>query len=83
MLLMADNNNAEGLARINTISPLLRPGTIERVFTDCVMDLKQILVLDGIEILPDGFRIRCHDLHGQLPEISIKTAGTLFRIRTG
>jgi hypothetical protein len=79
MLLMADNNNAEGLARINTISPPLRPGTIKRIFTDCVMDLKQILVLDGIEILADGFRIRCHDLHGQLPEISIKNSGDTFQ----
>jgi|WetSurMetagenome_2_1015567.scaffolds.fasta_scaffold1195900_1 hypothetical protein len=79
MLLMADNNSAAGLARINTISPPLRPGTIERVFTDCVMDLKQILVLDGIDILPDGFRIRCHDLHGQLPEISIKNSGDTFQ----
>jgi len=41
----------------------LHPVTIEKVFTDCVMDLKRILVLDGIDILPDGFRIGCHDLH--------------------
>jgi hypothetical protein len=31
----------------------LRYGTIDKVFTDCVIDLKQILVLDGIDILPD------------------------------
>jgi len=31
-----------------TIKPnslALRPGSIEKVFTDCVMDLKQILIL--------------------------------------
>jgi hypothetical protein len=53
----------------------LRPVTIEKVFTDCVIDLKEILVLDGIDFPPDGFRVRSHDLHGQLPEIGIKNSG--------
>jgi hypothetical protein len=57
----------------------LRPSTIEKVFTDCVIDLREILVLDGIDILPDGFRIRCHDLHGQLPMISMINSGDPFR----
>jgi hypothetical protein len=57
----------------------LHPFTIDRVFTDCVMDLGRILILDGIDILPDGFRIRCHDLHGQLPEIVMKNSGDMFR----
>ena len=55
-----------------TIKPnslALRPGSIEKVFTDCVMDLGRIVVLDSIDILPDGFRVSCHDLYGQLPEI--------------
>jgi hypothetical protein len=55
ILLTADDNSAEAPVRINTISPSSRPGTIERVFTGCMMDLKQIPVLDGIEILPDSF----------------------------
>ncbi len=53
----------------------LRPGTIEKVFTDCVMDLKKVVVLDGIDILPDGFRVRRHDLHGPLPE-RLRTVAT-------
>ena len=57
----------------------LRASAIEKVFTDCAMDLKQILVLDGIDILPDGFRIRCHDLHGQLPEIVMKNSSDTFQ----
>lgn len=56
----------------------LRPRTIEKVFTDCVMDLKQILVLDGIDILPNGFRICSHDLHGPLPDITVKNSGDTF-----
>jgi hypothetical protein len=38
-------------------------------------------VLDGIDIISDqsGFRIRSHDLHGQLPEIVIQNSGDTFR----
>ncbi len=53
-------------------------GTIEKVFTDCVMDLKEVIVLDGIDILPRGFRIRCHEPHGPLPEIVMEDSGDTF-----
>ena len=55
----------------------LHPTTIERTFTDCIMDLKAVIVLDGIDIPPDsyGFRVRSHDLYGQLPEIVIQDSG--------
>jgi hypothetical protein len=56
----------------------LRPAAIEKVFTDCAIDLKRILVLDGIDGLSDGFRIRCHDLYGPLPEIVITNTGDTF-----
>ncbi len=54
----------------------LRPG--EKVFADCVMDLKEIVVLDGIDLLPHGFRVRCHYLHGQLPGVVIENSGDIF-----
>ena len=76
---MASNDNSERLTRTMPANLALRLGTIEKVFTDCVMDLKEILVLDGIEIVPDAFRIRCHDLHGQLPEIVMKNSGDTFQ----
>jgi hypothetical protein len=66
----------------NTVKPIsraLRPRAIEKVFTDCVLDLKRILVLDGIDILADGFRIRNHDLHGELPAILMKDSGDTFQ----
>ena len=69
-------------AESNTIKPnyqVLRPGSIEKVFTDCVMDLGRIVVLDSIDILPDGFRVSCHDLYGQLPEIVVKNSGDTLR----
>jgi hypothetical protein len=45
-----------------------------------VIDLQELIVLDGIDILADstGFRVRCHDLHGPLPEIVIKDSGDTF-----
>jgi hypothetical protein len=64
---------------IRTNCLALRAASIEKVFTDCAMDWKQILVLDGIDILPNGFRIRSHDLHGPLPEIAMKNGGDIFR----
>ena len=58
---------------------VLQSEAIEKIFTDCVMDLKQILVLDGIDIQPDGFRIRSHDLYGRLPEMVMKNSGDTFQ----
>lgn len=59
----------------------LHPATIERTFTNCIVDLKEVIILDGIDILPDqsGFRIRSHDLHGPLPEIVVKDSGDTFQ----
>ncbi len=66
--------------RIKATYLALRPETIEKTFTDAVMDLKQVIVLDGVDILPErsGFRLRCHDLYGPLPEIVIKDSGDTF-----
>jgi hypothetical protein len=50
---------------VHTIPLSLEPRAIEKIATQCVMDIKLILVLDGIDILPDGFRVSSHDLHGQ------------------
>lgn len=63
--------------RIHSGHLALHPVTIERTFTDCIMDLSELIVLDGIDILPDstGFRVRSHDLHGPLPEIVIQDSG--------
>jgi hypothetical protein len=58
---------------------VLRPVTIEKVFNDCVNDLNQILIIDGIDLLPDGFRVRTHDLHGLLPEIVMENSGDTFQ----
>ncbi len=70
MLSIADDNRSEEMAKVG-----LNPRQIEKVFTDCAMDLKRILVLDGIDMLPDGFRVRSHDLYGPLLEIVVRNSG--------
>ena len=44
----------ENPAGPNPTNLALHPFTIEKTFTDCVMDLKQVIVLDGIDILPNN-----------------------------
>ncbi len=45
----------------------------ERQFALPAVELKEVIALDGIEVLPEesSLRIRSHDLHGPLPEIII------------
>jgi hypothetical protein len=73
--------NTDSPIRNKANYPTLRPKTIEKVVTDCVLDLKEIIVIDGVDILPDstGFRVRCHDLYGPLPEIVVKDSGDSFQ----
>lgn len=72
---MADNKASEELVSPNTTHWRLKSRQIEKVFNDCVYDLGRILVLDGIDMIPNEFRIRSHDLHGQLPALAIKNSG--------
>jgi len=72
---MANDDNSDQHIAALPARLRLHAGTIEKVFSGCALDLKQILVLDGIDILYDGFRIRCHDLYGQLPAPIIKKSG--------
>ncbi len=59
MPFMADSKASEELASLNTARFRLKSRQIEKVFTDCAMDLKRILVLDGIENFLEAY----HDLH--------------------
>jgi hypothetical protein len=67
--------------RLKARHQALHPATIEKTFIAAVMDLKEVIVFDGIDILPDnsGFRIRSHDLHGPLPEIVVRDSGDTFQ----
>jgi hypothetical protein len=60
----------------------LRTSEIEKVFVHAPIDLKEILVLDGIDQLsdPPGFRIRSHDLYGPLPDVLIHDTGDRYPV---
>lgn len=55
---------------------------IEKAFVQAIIDLKEIVVLDGIDQLTDspGFLIRTHDLYGPLPDILIKETGDRYPV---
>ena len=45
---------------------------IEKAFlTTLIEDLGAVVILDGVDELAAGYRIRGHDLRGELPEILI------------
>lgn len=60
----------------------LRTPEIEKAFVQVTIDLKRILVLDGIDQReqPPGFRIRSHDLYGPLPEIIIEETRDRYQV---
>jgi hypothetical protein len=45
---MKNRKDSNRPLRIKTSYLALHPATIEKTFTDAVMDLKEVLVLDGI-----------------------------------
>jgi len=53
---------------------------IENVFVQITIDLHRILVLDGIDQIGSGFRVRSHDLGGPLPKIQIKDTGDRYAV---
>lgn len=55
---------------------------IEKAFSQAMIDLKEILVLDGIDIYDKspGFRIRSHDLYGPLPDVTIEGIGEEYPV---
>jgi len=68
-----------GLLRDRRGHDRLPVSVIEKTFVQKVFDLKRIVVLDDVDIDGTGFSIRCHDLHGPLPEIAIENSGDRFR----
>ncbi len=58
---------------------------IERALIKVAFDLKEILVVDDIDITeaPRGFCIRCHDLLGVLPDIVVVDTGDRYAVLDG
>ena len=58
---------------------------IAKAFVQTTVDLETRIFLDGIDSASQGYRIRCHDRHGVLPEVMIPeeedTCTTLENVR--
>jgi len=69
-----DQNDAADRDRSNPHLYRLRPLKIEEEFFKVILDLRQVVVLDGVDMFddPPAFRIRSHDLYGLLPAIDIR-----------
>jgi hypothetical protein len=78
---MKNRKGSDLSPRIKATYLALHPTTIEKIIVDCVMDLKVVIALDGIEITPNkgGFRVLSHDFHGPLPDILIEDSGDTFQ----
>ncbi len=53
---------------------------IEKAFAQIVIDLRETLVLDGMDAcdIPPAFRVRCHDSYGPLPDAVIEGTGETY-----
>jgi serine protease inhibitor ecotin len=55
---------------------------IEKAFAQIVIELRETLVLDGIDAScnPPAFRVRCHDPYGPLPDTTIEGTGETYPV---
>ena len=60
----------------------LRLREVEHAFLQVAADVKEILMLDGIDQAdnPRRFRIRSHDLHGPLPDAVVEDTGERYPV---
>ena len=62
------------------VCELLSTAEIEKLFVVVTTALCVTITLDGIDRLPEGFRIRCHDFHSPLPDIEIESTPDIERV---
>lgn len=53
------------------VHELLSEAEVETLFIGVTTALRVIIILDGVDRLPEGYRIRSHDFYGPLPDIEI------------
>jgi hypothetical protein len=67
------------------MKPPIYTSEIAKAFVQTTVDLDTRIFLDAIDPASCGYRIRCHDQHGKLPEILIPededTFATLQKVR--
>jgi hypothetical protein len=63
-----------------SVHALLSEADVEALFIGVTTALCVTIILDGVDKLPEGYRIRSHDSYGSLPDIEIKSIHNMDRV---
>ena len=62
------------------VHELLSEAEVEALFVGVTTALRVTIILDGVDRLPEGYRIRSHDSYGPLPGIEIDSTHNIERV---
>ena len=62
------------------VHELLSEADVKALFIGVTTALCVTIILDGIDKLPEGYRIRSHDFYGSLPDIEIDSTHNMERV---
>ena len=62
------------------VHKLLSETEVEALFVGVTTALCVTIILDGVDRLPEGYRIRSHDSYGPLPDIEIDSTRNIERV---
>lgn len=62
------------------VQELLSKAEVEALFVQVTTALCVTIILDGIDRLPEGYRIRSHDSYSPLPDIEIESTHNLEQV---
>ena len=62
------------------VHELLSEAEVEALFVGVTTALCVTIILDGVDRLPEGYRIRSHDSYGSLPDIEIDSTHNIEQV---
>jgi hypothetical protein len=62
------------------VHKLLSEAEVEALFVGVTTALCVTIILDGVDRLPEGYRIRSHDFYGPLPDIEIDSTHNIEQV---
>jgi hypothetical protein len=62
------------------VHELLSEAVVEALFVGVTSALCVTIILDGVDKLPEGYRIRSHDSYGPLPDIEIDSTHNIEQV---
>jgi hypothetical protein len=62
------------------VHKLLSEAEVEALFVGVTTALCVTIILDGVDKLPEGYRIRSHDSYGPLPDIEIESTHNIEQV---